>query len=225
MEPNARLDFDARITLPNHALFVGGTQSGKTRLCLKLLSEPHLFHPRPQRIVFHYDQFQESYVETKAQLAKQGVELLLYKGCSDVNLDSFEKLSGQTILLIDDFSEETSSSKAIARIATNGRHKNLSLWLVWHSLFNGHSASRMIVQNVRFAFYLPSVRLESQLRTFGYQLGMKDALVSAYKVCIADDDESGNEGYRYLLVDMGPTTPVIMRLRSRIHMPIQWCFT
>ena len=59
MEPRARLDFDPRITLPSHALFVGATQSGKTRLCLHLLSHPHLFHPKPSRILFHYDQFQE----------------------------------------------------------------------------------------------------------------------------------------------------------------------
>ena len=151
-----------------------------------------------------------------------GVELLLFKGCSDINLDSFEKLAGQTILLIDDFSEETSSSKAIARIATNGRHKNLSLWLVWHSLFSGQSAARMIVQNVRFAFFLPSPRLGSQLRTFGYQLGMKTSLIWAYEYCV---DSKPQDGYRYLLVDMGPSTSSIMRLRSRIHKNIQWCFT
>lgn len=222
MEPRARLSFDARIHLPNHALFVGGTQSGKTRLCLRLLTEPRLFHPKPQRIVFHYDQFQEIYVHAKAQLAEKGVELLLFKGCSDINLDSMDKLPGHTILLIDDFSEETSSSAAIARIATNGRHKNISLWLVWHSLFSKHPASRIIVQNVRFAFFLPSLRLESQLRTFGSQLGMKEAMLWAYRECMEDTSE---DGYRYLLVDLGPATPSIMRLRSRIHQEIQYCFT
>lgn len=222
MEPKARLSFDARIQLPNHALFVGGTQSGKTRLCLRLLRDPQLFHPKPQRILFHYDQFQEQYVETKLELAKAGVELLLIKGCSDVNLDSIDKLPGQSILLIDDFSEETSSSSEIARIATNGRHKNISLWLIWHSLFSKHAASRIIVQNVRFIFFLPSLRLESQLRTFGSQLGMKDALIWAYKKCL---DESSDDGYRYLLVDLGPSTPSVMRLRSDIHKPRQFCFT
>lgn len=222
MEPRARLAFDARIQLPNHALFVGGTQSGKTRLCLRLLSDPSLFHPKPVRIVFHYDQFQEIYVQAKTLLAAKGVELLLFKGCSDINLDSIDKLPGHTILLIDDFSEHTSSSDAIARIATNGRHKNISLWLVWHSLFSKHPASRIIVQNVRFAFFLPSLRLESQLRTFGSQLGMRDAMLWAYRECLEDDNA---DGYRYLLVDLGPATPSIMRLRSRIHQEIQSCFT
>lgn len=221
MEPQARLDFDARITLPSHALFVGATQSGKTRLCLHLLENLHLFEPRPIRIIFHYDQFQESYLETKQKLAKEGVQLLLYKGFTDVRLDNIEKLDGQTILLIDDFSEETSSSKEIAHIATNGRHKNLSLWLVWHSLFCKHPESRRICQNIRWFFFLPSLRLESQLRSFGSQLGMKSRLLDAYAKCQEDLDED----HRYLLVDSGPRTPDILRLRSNIHKDVQYCYT
>ena len=219
MEPRARLEFDCRIQLPSHVLFVGATQSGKTRLCLHLFTHPELFDPKPSRILFHYDQFQDSYLEAKESLALQGIELLLYKGCDNVTLDSIEKQSGHTILLIDDFSEHTSSSHEIARITTNGRHKNLSLWLIWHSLFSKHAASRIICQNIRMFFFLPSLRLESQLRTFGSQLGMKNRLLSAYNRCLEE------EGYRYLLVDVGPNTPDILRLRSNIHKPIQHCYT
>ena len=220
MEPKARLTFDTRIRLPGHALFVGATQSGKTRLCLHLLSNPLLFDPKPQRILFHYDQFQDSYLEAKRKLSVEGIELLLFKGCSGLTLESIEKKPGQTILLIDDFSEETSSSNEIARIATNGRHKNISLWLVWHSLFSKHAASRIICQNIRWFFFLPSLRLESQLRTFGSQLGMKNEIIWAFAKC-----QEQNGDHRYLVVDVGPTTPVIMRLRSNIHQDVQYCFT
>lgn len=221
MEPKERIDADLCIGLPSHALFIGATLSGKTRLCLHLLRNPHLFHPKPQRILYHYDQFQESYMDAKNHLAKEGIELLLYKGCSDITLDSIEKLPGQTILLIDDFSEETSSSNEIARIATNGRHKNLSLWLVWHSLFSKHAASRIICQNVRYFFFLPSLRLESQLRVFGSQLGMKNRLLHAYASCLEYSAD-----HRYLVVDSGPLTPNILRLRSRIHCTdMQYCYT
>lgn len=180
MEPHARINADLRICLPNHSLFVGATQSGKTRLCLHLLTNPQLFNPKPSRIIFHYDQMQDAYLDAKASLDAVGIALLLHKGCSDIRLESFEKLSGQTILLIDDFSEETASSQDIARIATNGRHKNLSLWLVWHSLFSKHAASRIICQNMRYFYFLPSLRLESQLRSFGTQLGMKNRILWAF---------------------------------------------
>lgn len=216
-----RIECDMRIRLPSHALFVGATQSGKTRLCLYLLSNPELFHPKPTRIIFHYDQYQDAYIDAKKKLKKLDIELLLYKGCSGIELDSIDKLPGQTILFIDDFSEETSSSKEIARIATNGRHKNISLWLVWHSLFSSNSASRTITQNMSLIFCLPSPRLESQLQRFGSQLGMKDALIKAYKSCTT----SRGEKYPYLLIDLAPSTPSIFRLRSNVHSNVQYCYT
>lgn len=220
-EPRARFENELRLELPNHALFIGASQSGKTRLCLHLLNNPHLFSPKPARILFYYDQFQESYFETKQKLSKLNITLLLYKGLAELDLDMLEKYADQTIILIDDFSEETSSSSKIARIATNGRHKNYSLWLIWHQLYSKHAASRTIAQNIRYYFFLPSLRLESQLRTFGSQLGMKNQLLSAFRNCVDDLSES----YRYLLVDLGPLTPTILRLRTGIHnVNVQHCF-
>ena len=221
MEPKLKVECDLSIILPSHALFVGATQSGKTRLCLHLLSNPELFNPKPTRILFHYDQYQDSYMDAKNKLKKLNIELLLYKGCSGIELDAIDKKPGQTILFIDDFSEETSSSKEISRIATNGRHKNISLWLVWHSLFSSNSASRTITQNMSLIFCLPSPRLESQLGTFGNQLGMKIALINAYRKCTANRDEK----YPYLLIDLSPSKPSIFRLRSNVHENVQYCYT
>jgi len=219
MEPTAKVDFDPRIQLPNHALFVGASQSGKTRLCLHLISRPELFHPRPVRILFYYDQLQDNYLDTQRQLAKQGVELLLIQGCAGLNMKTLQRGQGQTLVIVDDFSEESSSSSDIARITTNGRHLNVSLWLIWHSLYSKHAASRIISQNVRWFFFLPSLRLESQLRTFGGQLGMRAQVLYAYNRIQEDKDE-----HRYLLVDAGPNTPRLLRLRSHIHLPIQYCY-
>jgi hypothetical protein len=216
MEPRARVEFDTRLSLPNHALIVGASQSGKTHLVLQLISNPQLFNPPPSRILFHYDQLQDTYLETKALLAKQGIELLLIKGCNNVSLDNLSKQPGQTLLILDDFSEHTSSSDEIAKIATNGRHLNISLWCIWHSLYCKYPASRVISQNVRWFFFLPSLRLESQLRTFGQQLGMKSRLLYAY-----DKIQCGRN---YLLVDAGPNTPKLLRLRSHIHDSVQYCY-
>ena len=220
-EPRAKFCADLRIQLPNHALIIGATQSGKTRLALYLLTNPHLFTPPPKRILFYYDQFQQAYIDAKAALKKLDVDLLLFKGFSNISLDDIDAVDGETILLIDDFSEETSSSVEIARIATNGRHKRLSLWLIWHQLFSKHAASRTIAQNARYYFFLPSLRLESQLRTLGAQLGMRDLLVTAFRKSV--DTES--EDYRYLLLDLGPNTNSFVRLRSRVHCSdYQFCY-
>jgi hypothetical protein len=221
MEPVARMEFDRRISLPAHALFVGASMSGKTRLTTKLLSTPQLFNPPPKTILFYYDQFQPQYLELKKRLAGLGTDMQLHRG-HDVNLDDLPHNDHQTILLIDDASEGSAASKEVARIATNGRHKNISLWLIWHSLFTKHPSSRIISQNMSLYFFLPSPRLESQLRTFGAQLGMQQRLLAAYRSCVDSDPRAE---HRYLLVDLSSSNvPNILRLRSHIHEAVQYCY-
>lgn len=222
MEAVAALSTDPRLQLPAHALFVGSTSSGKTRLCLHLLTHPQLFAQPPQRIYFYFDQLQDSYLEAKRMLESQGIEMMLRRG-SDVDLDEFEALPGHTVLVIDDATEQTANSPKVARIFTNGRHKRVSCWLLWHALYHKFSASRLISQNAQLYFMLPSVRLESQLRTFGTQLGLKSKLLEAYAMCLQDETpDPGN--HRYLLVDLSPGTPSRLRLRSRLHLPTQCCY-
>ena len=224
MEPKERILFDCRLVLPNHALFIGGTGSGKTTLVLGLLNRPHLFNPKPTTIIFYYDQLQSSYLDTKKNLSCHGINMLLHKGFpTDINLDNFDipQENEHTIVIIDDFSEETSSSKEIARIVTNGRHKNLSVWLIWHSLYSKYPESRLIAQNIRWFFFLPSLRLSAQLKIFGRQFELEQRIIAAFKQCQAS--KSGD--FRYICVDAGPNTPEIMYVRSRMHsLDYQYCF-
>ena len=224
MEPRCTVTFDcAHIPLPSHALFVGSSLSGKTRLCLHFIRNPHIFSPPPSRILLYYDQFQDTYLEVKKELETLGIELKLFKGCEGLSIDTVPACEdgGQTLVIIDDFSELTSSSYDIAKLVCNGRHRGISVYLVWHSLFNKHPASRLICQNIHLYFFLPSLRLESQLRTFGAQLGIQKALLSAYHQVQADQEEE----YRYVLLDAGPHTPPILRVRSHIHRPIQYTYS
>ena len=122
MEVIGRLEADSRLQLPNHAVFVGMSMSGKTRLVLQLISDLDLLHPCPKTIFFYYDQYQPSYAETQQALAKKGVSLILRRGC-DVKLDDFDKQDHQCLVIIDDATEETASSNAIAKLVTNGRHR------------------------------------------------------------------------------------------------------
>ena len=129
---------------------------------------------------------------------------------STLSLKDLEKKDHQTLVIIDDASEETASSDEIAKITTNGRHKNISLWLIWHSLFSKHPSSRLITQNVSYLFFLPSLRLVSQIHTLDNQMRFSGAIVSAYKQAIEEEDKE----HRYLLLDLAPKTPSDFRLRS-----------
>lgn len=213
-EPKAVLDIDMRLQLPNHFLFVGASQSGKTRLALRLLADPLLFHPRPAKVIFWFDMFQPIYQQTKTTLQKLGIEMVMHRGFNETfKLEDVEHSTEQTILFIDDFSDVAAKSGEIARIATNGRHKNLSLFLIQHQLYYKYPESRTIALNSRYYFLLPSIRLEAQLRTLGSQLNVKSDIITAFKQCTEMDYEK----YRYLLLDMGAYTIPLLRLRSRVH--------
>ena len=122
MEVINKLDVDSRLQLPNHAVFVGMSMSGKTRLVLSLLSDLDRLNPVPKTIYFYYDQYQTTYADTQRKLAQRGVQLILRHG-SDVKLNDFEKTDHQSLVIIDDATEETASSNNVAKIVTNGRHK------------------------------------------------------------------------------------------------------
>ena len=215
-EPLMEREFDLRLQLPNHALFVGASMSGKTQLVLRLLrAAPTTLHPVPRTVLLFYDQWQDEYQALRQQLHRHGILLKTFQGGGSLTLTDLDKHDHQTLVVIDDASEETSASMDIAKITTNGRHKNVSLWLIWHSLFSKHPASRIISQNVGYMFFLPSPRLASQMQCLDRQLGLKGALLSAYSTS-ADEEEWDQ---RYLCLDLATKTPGQFRLRSQVDCP------
>jgi hypothetical protein len=219
MDPLVEKEFALRLQLPNHAIFVGASMSGKTTLLLRILDCIDCLHPVPKTVLFYYDQYQDSYQELKRRLAARGVEMSLRQGHAP-SLEGLEKKEHQTLIIIDDATEETASSSEIAKITTNGRHKNASVWLLWHSLYSKHAASRLITQNVAYMFFLPSVRLTSQIHSLDTQLRYKGRLVAAYQLAV----EAEARDQRYLLLDLAATTPSSFRLRSSVTQPHQTMF-
>ena len=142
------------IQLPNHALIVGGTQryffsactfsavlrcslfyySGKTYALLQILRHhKKIFNPPLSQLIYLYQAKQPCYEEIERQLTADGVECLFLRD-SDIDIDSItnnEQNKRQILLIIDDAQEATSNSKNIADIATRGRHRSISLFLIW----------------------------------------------------------------------------------------------
>jgi adenylate kinase family enzyme len=208
------------LVLPGaHAIFAGGSGSGKTTLALSLLQNRHVLSPRPKIVYFHYDTMQDAYLAAKQKLAVDGVELRLIKGMENVKLENYPKTSYQSLIIFDDLSLETASSQEVARMVTNARHSNLTVWLCWHFIYSKWAESRVISQNMPYIFLLPSPRLESQIAHLGSQLGLRKPLLEAYKQAASDKTN------RYLLVDLHPLTPPTLRLRTAIQNTPQYIYT
>ena len=223
-EPCAVIDdFDGGLSLPGaHSLFVGSSGSGKTSLILHFLLNPTLINPPPRHVYLHYDSMQTAYMEAKRQLESRGISLYLIRGMDGISLNTYKHDDGgQTLVIFDDLSLQTSSSAAIASMVTNARHANVTIWLAWHALYFKSPESRLISQNVSYIFLLPSPRLESQLGVLGSQLGMRQKLKEAFQLAT---EGGGGERSSYLLIDLNPKTPAKLRLRSHITQVPQYCY-
>lgn len=215
---NKIYDFKRRLQLPNHFIFCGASQSGKTLLFLKLLKNAKtVFNPLPEKVIFFYAEFQDSYAECQSYIqTKFGIEMVLIQGAESSREELIELADGKrTIAAFDDATMETSSSAVIAKAFMHIRHNGISMVLLQHTLFPKTKVSPLISQNTAYYFLMSSVRMRMQVRCLGVQLKMCKVLQEAY----ADATERLGP-FGYLLVDMTTRTAEIFRLRTKIMAPI-----
>ena len=215
MESFDCLEAEHRLCLHNHALFIGETMTGKTRLVLRLLQSPQCFKTPPEHVYFYYSEWQDIYDDLVTNMDALGISLHMRQG-HNLKMEDVVKHEGQSIYVIDYAFEETASSDDIAKVSTNARQRNASLWLIWQMLYSKHPASRTISTQAHYHFFLPSARFTSQLKTLDTQMVLKGALVDAHKMAIHSRDSEDTE-FKYLLVDTVPFCDERFKLRGRVH--------
>ncbi len=193
--------------------------AGKTRLVMELLSKPECFNPPPKYVYYYYGEYQDCYRQLQRKLKKKGVEMHLRQG-SNLKLEDIEKKNGQSIYVIDDATGATASSDELGDAVTKMRHRNASLWLIWHELYSKHPASRSIKNQTFYFFFLPGPLLASQLKTLDDKLKYGGALVDAYQQATSDMREE----HRYLLLNLHPYCEPKLKLRSQIHKDHQYAY-
>ena len=225
-EPRAVIDTDLRLKCVSTTMILGGSGSGKTRWALYLLTHPELFKDPPERIVLYYSQPQDGYAEAKQELReKHGIELLLYQGFDpDLTLEKIQRSGKRTLAVFDDLTDETFSSPNIAQMTMASRHRNVGTMFLLHTLFHKSPASRIMTTNCHQFFFLPSIRMSAQIKTFASQIGMRNRVCSAYKDAVEVSEDPKLNEHRYLFLDLFPSREDLLRVRSRIHLPIQICW-
>lgn len=101
--------------------------SGKTTLFLNTLKNiDTMYNPKPSKILFMYQEYQECYLSTQSELSKQGVEFECIKA-TDISLEDIatmcKDINGQIMVVYDDCTETTSSSAHVADMTMRGRHR------------------------------------------------------------------------------------------------------
>jgi hypothetical protein len=195
------IEFDSRLKHPFGALVAGPTQSGKTNFIIRLLQcASEVIFPRPERLIWCFGCYQEAFRNLE--------HVEFFEGLPS-NFESL--LNGKpTLIVIDDLMSE--SDERVSKLFTKySHHKNASIIYVSQNLFHRGRENRNISLNAHYLVLFKNPRDSMQIAALGRQIfpGKGKYLQEAYADATA-------KPYGYLFIDLKPTTPDELRLRTGV---------
>ncbi|GFQ90597.1 uncharacterized protein TNCT_212121 [Trichonephila clavata] len=194
-----------QLKFPSTMIINGPSQSGKTYLVRKLISE-QVFEVPIKKVAWCYKMFQPWFHEEK------NIKFIAGLPTEDEKFD---------LLIIDDLMNSLTND--VAQIFTVGsHHKNFSVILITQNLFPRIRVARDISLNAHYIILFRNNRDQSQIACFGRQVfpNRSKFFMDAYKKATA-------EKYQFLLVDCFPTTDEELRLRQSLfpdERGLNWVF-
>ncbi|GFQ87444.1 uncharacterized protein TNCT_338131 [Trichonephila clavata] len=194
-----------QLKFPSTMIINGPSQSGKTYLVRKLISE-QVFEVPIKKVVWCYKMFHPWFHEEK------NIKFIAGLPTEDEKFD---------LLIIDDLMNSLTND--VAQIFTVGsHHKNFSVILITQNLFPRIRVARDISLNAHYIILFRNNRDQSQIVCFGRQVfpNRSKFFMDAYKKATA-------EKYQFLLVDCFPTTDEELRLRQSLfpdERGLNWVF-
>ena len=198
--------YSIQLTHPFGLIVSGGTKSGKTTFVKKILSYANVMIDKPpENIVYFYAEYQDTFGEI--QNLVPGIKFI--RGLPDDILDSINPET-YNLFIIDDMMGEKDG--VISKLFTKkSHHGNLSVVYIVQNLFHQSKEHRTISLNASYLCLTKNVRDASQIVHLGKQLYPNNTKLfqQAYQLAT-------KEPYSYLFVDLTPTCPDEIRVRSGI---------
>lgn len=189
---------------PFTSLVSGPTGCGKSSLVKDLILQDGI-SPKPERIVWLYVEDQPMY----QQLAKHNVEFI--KGIPD-NFEDIFDARYKNLLILDDLMTECHSDPRLTRMFSVGsHHRNLSIIFIIHNLFHQGKEMRNLSLNSHYILLFKNPRDSMQISILARQMYPRKShfLVEAFQ-------NATKHSFGYLLLDLKPTTPDKLRVRTQI---------
>ena len=196
-----KVEVDTRFQCPFGCMVVGPSMSGKSYFILNLLRrKKEFFHPCPDRVIYAYGVWQSAFDNVHDIEFVKGVE-----GLSSVNFSP----NVPSILIIDDLMEELSNNKELSVLFTREmHHKNITVFFLVQNLYKQGKSMRDVALNCQVLVLFKSARDSEQIKVLARQTGMKH-LSQAYHEAI-------KERYGYLVLNLQPIIPDMLRLQSDV---------
>ena len=198
--------YSIQLTHPFGLLVSGGTKSGKTTFVKKLLTYVEtIIDKPPENITYFYSEFQNAFGEIQTLVP----QIKFVQGLPDDILDTINPET-RNLFIVDDMMGEKDT--VIAKLFTKkSHHGNLSVIYIVQNLFHHSKEHRTISLNASYLCLTKNVRDASQIVHLAKQLYPNNTkfFQQAYQLAT-------KEPYSYLFVDLTPTCPDEIRVRSGI---------
>ena len=185
---------------PFTCIVSGPSGSGKSSLIKSIINEDVIM-PKPNKILWLYAEDQPLYRTVK------NVEF--FHGVPD-DLEERFNASHKNLLVLDDLMTKFHSDERLTRLFSVGsHHRNLSIVFIIHNLFHHGKEMRTLSLNSHYIILFKNPRDKLQITTLARQMypGESKFLVEAFQ-------DATKPAHGYLLIDLKPTTPEKLRIRT-----------
>lgn len=196
---------DTQLRLPFNGILSGPSGSGKTTILLKILQNAKtMIHPSPKEILYCYGQFSD----TVTKVENMGIKV--YQG-----VPSEEELSVYDIplfLILDDCQQIITEERLSSLFTKETHHNSIGCLITVQNLFDKKlKAAR---SNAHYYILTRSPSAQLSVRNLGCQLFPSNLsfFMDSYK-------KATKENFGYLMIDLHPSSPTDLRLRTNIFPP------
>ena len=194
---------------PFTCIVSGPTSCGKTYFLSQLLQRAEdKIQPVPQRIIWLYKRWQPLYDVIRESVFPR-VEFI--KGVPlNLERDEFLDPRMRNVIVLDDMASEASKDQRITDLFTEGsHHRNLSVISLNQNLY--HSKDPTQRRNCHYLAIFNNPVDKQQVMTLARQMYPNDP-----KHLLRHFEDAVCQRYGYLLVDLKPTTPEHLRMRTNV---------
>jgi hypothetical protein len=207
------MDQHLKFKVPFTEIVVAPTGAGKTvlmRRCIKNWRE--LFHfkdsgdrPEKLRVLWMYGVWQDLYNEP----ISSDTNIIYLKGFHPI--EEIIKYKPH-LLIIDDLMNQIGNDKGMADLFTReSHHRGISVVFISQNVFPKGSKMTDISRNAQYVIFMKNVRGRRSIKDFASQVFPDDM-----KFFMDAFNDATNVPFGYLLLDLTPTCPEDLRLRTRI---------
>lgn len=213
----ALIEFDPRLHVPFSCMVVGPSGSGKTFFVKSVLENfVHVLNKLIDNIVWVYTSFQPLYSE----LQEKNKSIKFIEGLPESFEDESLFPSHQShLIVLDDVIFQAANHPEVVKIFTQYRHhKDMSVMFLTQNVFLQGKHSRTISLNSTYMVLFKNPRDKLQVNTLARQIcpGRVHFFLESF-------EEATREPHGYLLIDLTPTCPEQLRLRTGILPSEQLC--